>query len=147
GTLLDGMGTVDAPEFRTWLEQARDDLVARVRDQLLKHTIAMEPARAAAALRALLRHDALDEEVVRAYLAVCLRDSRSTGGLRAYRAIRHNLHGELGVAPNATTQALAAELEELRDHAAVAVARPAASARPRRSPATQEPAVLGVGTP
>lgn len=114
GALLDGLTLVDAPEFRAWLDQQRDELHAGWRDLLLAHVESVEPARAVDLLRAVLGHDALDEEVLQAYLRVATVGGHSTAALRAFSAFQHNLRDETGLEPTAVTLALAEELERVR---------------------------------
>lgn len=114
GPFLDGLEVVDVGPFQDWLGAERGAMVERWRSGVL--ALAEERLRAdrgGAALdlvHELLRHDPLDEVAVRLGLRAAAASGDWTRGARAYRAFCEALRHELGVEPEATTEALWREL-------------------------------------
>lgn len=109
GELLDGVdGTT--PEFEAWLRPERErltDLAVHALDQAVESCGAGETAEAAIALgRRLLAQDRSRESVYRALMRLQMRKGDRTEALKLYAACRDALRQELGVSPDAKTEAL-----------------------------------------
>jgi DNA-binding SARP family transcriptional activator len=108
GTLLPDDPYVD------WADRSRDEMLALRQRLLLEagelHAAAGDAAAAEARLREALAADAADEAAHRALMRVFGDARRFDKARRQYAHCREVLERELGVAPSAETEALAAEL-------------------------------------
>jgi predicted ATPase/DNA-binding SARP family transcriptional activator len=139
-TLLDGFRLPDAPGFEAWLDLERAAVVERwcaaTQDAARE---AIETGRPDDAIRALapgLRHDPLDEQLVRLFLRACRDAGRGQEAWTRYQAFTRRLEAELGLEPAPDTFELVADLADLADTAAVPDrGAPAAPPMSRRAPA------------
>ena len=122
GELLEGFYLEDAPRYMEWLSLERERLRRSVLDahRRLCQTLAdeelwQEGAEAAAHWLAL---DELDEEAVRWRLQYLAASGQITAARQAYALFQKNLWEQLGLEPEATTAALAQELEDWNEGAA-----------------------------
>lgn len=113
-TLLDGFRLPDAPGFDAWLDLERDAIVERWRTAVQEAACnAIEAGRSDEAIRALapgLRHDPLDEPLVRLYLRACREAGRGQEAWSRYLAFARRLEAELGLAPAPETFDLVSDL-------------------------------------
>ncbi|UXC37800.1 tetratricopeptide repeat protein [Cupriavidus gilardii] len=135
GDLLEGFDAA-APTFDHWLAVERERLrglalqaLARLVD---RHEQAGELDRAIACATRLLTLDALQESVHRALMRLYDRQGRQALALKQYRLCRTALQRELGVSPEAETEAL---------HQQILRARRQSSAAPSAVPPSVPPAV------
>lgn len=146
---------IDSEPFQEWLASERDralDLICGVLQRLTalqdaagEHEAAIRSARRLASL------DQLSEIGQRALIRAYARAGRRPEALRQYRTCAEILKRELGVAPDAETQALANEIARAGGTVAMMPMRPAARPTedrsiaapvipgPRRDPATSAP--------
>ncbi|HEX6940888.1 MAG TPA: tetratricopeptide repeat protein [Longimicrobiales bacterium] len=109
--LLPGLGRLDAPAFRDWLEQERErvaELAARLRRELAERL--EEEGRLEAALDvvdAALAAEPLDERLHRVGMRCAYLAGDTEGALARFEACREALRREVGVEPTAETRALA----------------------------------------
>ncbi len=104
---------IDSEPFQEWLAAERDRALALVCDVLQRLTATAEPDESEAAIqsgRRLVILDSLSEYGQRALMRAYARAGRRGEALRQYRSCAEILKRELGVAPDAETQALAAEI-------------------------------------
>lgn len=114
GPPADGLDLDDAPPFMDWLAQQRDRLQA-LRRQALQSAAAAAETRgetqaALALLQQLLADDPLQEQHHRAVMRLLGAGGRREAALLQYRRCCELLRDELGLAPMAETEALAAAL-------------------------------------
>jgi DNA-binding SARP family transcriptional activator/ATP/maltotriose-dependent transcriptional regulator MalT len=110
GPLLDGVTLHDAPELELWLTRERERLLQYYRtavEALLarQQAAADWPALAQTAEQA-LTHDDLHETAHRALMEALARRGDRAGALRRYERLRTLLDNELGVPPDAASEAL-----------------------------------------
>jgi predicted ATPase/DNA-binding SARP family transcriptional activator len=138
--LLEGFRLTAAPEFESWLELERAAWQERLRGALLEAAARggedVGDGELAGLLEGWLAIEPLDEEVLRAWLATCVRAGRRTAALSRFAAFEARLAAEMGLAPDRATVAL---IDALRgaSGAPVAVASqrdPVAPARHQRGP-------------
>jgi len=104
---------IDSEPFQEWLAAERDRALALVCDVLQRLTATAEPGESEAAIqsgRRLVALDSLSEYGQRALMRAYARAGRRGEALRQYKSCAEILKRELGVAPDAETQALAAEI-------------------------------------
>jgi DNA-binding SARP family transcriptional activator/TolB-like protein/Tfp pilus assembly protein PilF len=104
---------IDSEPFQEWLAAERDRALGLVCDVLQRLTAAAEPGESEAAIqsgRRLVALDPLSEYGQRALMRAYARAGRRGEALRQYKGCAETLKRELGVAPDAETQALAAEI-------------------------------------
>src|SRR5438552_1835802 len=104
---------IDSEPFQEWLAAERDRALGLVCDVLQRLTAAAEPGESEAAIqsgRRLVALDPLSEYGQRALMRAYARAGRRGEALRQYKGCAEILKRELGVAPDAETQALAAEI-------------------------------------
>lgn len=110
GPLLDGIALHDAPELELWLTRERERLLQQYRaavDVLLDRLRAAEQwAALAQAAEQALAHDDLHETAHRAIMEALARRGDRAGALRRYERLRTLLDSELGVPPDAASEAL-----------------------------------------
>ncbi len=128
GDLLEGFDAA-APTFDHWLAVERERLrglalqaLARLMD---RHEQAGELDRAIACATRLLTLDALQESVHRALMRLYDRQGRQALALKQYRLCRIALQRELGVSPEAETEALHQQILRARRQASPVPAAPA----------------------
>lgn len=147
GPLLDALDADAAPAFATWLELERDTIERRWRDVALRQGAVAAGTRphprALERLEALLRSDPLDEEALRAYMAVAHATGRRTLALEAYRAFAADVRDELGLEPSSATRTLAEAVRAAVDTSPSAVPRPADPAAVTATSATPDDAFIG----
>jgi DNA-binding SARP family transcriptional activator/tetratricopeptide (TPR) repeat protein len=116
GELLDGLYLDDAPRFMEWLTLERERLRRTLLDahRSLCQTLAADKRwqDGAEAAAHWLLIDNLDEEALRWQLQFLAATGQVSAALRAFAAYRQRLWDELGVEPEAATQALVQELAE-----------------------------------
>jgi len=112
GDFLQGLSLDGCTEFEEWAFFRREALRSRlvqVLERLIEHELAAGDARAAiAAATRLVGLDPLSESAQRHLIGAYLRAGDRTAAERQYEACAHVLQAELGVAPDAQTQALLA---------------------------------------
>jgi DNA-binding SARP family transcriptional activator/TolB-like protein/Tfp pilus assembly protein PilF len=104
---------IDSEPFQEWLAAERDRALGLVCDVLQRLTATAEPGESEAAIqsgRRLVALDPLSEYGQRALMRAYARAGRRGEALRQYKGCAETLKRELGVAPDAETQALAAEI-------------------------------------
>jgi DNA-binding SARP family transcriptional activator len=105
---------IDSEPFQEWLAAERDRTLALICDILQRLTAAQDGAGEADAAiqsgRRLVALDPLSEFGQRALMRAYARAGRRGEALRQYKSCAETLKRELGVAPDAETQALAHEL-------------------------------------
>ena len=104
---------IDSEPFQEWLAAERDRVLALVCDVLQRLTATAEPGESEAAIqsgRRLVTLDPLSEYGQRALMRAYARAGRRGEALRQYKSCAETLKRELGVAPDAETQTLAAEI-------------------------------------
>ncbi len=104
---------IDSEPFQEWLAAERDRALALVCEVLQRLTATAEPGESEAAIqsgRRLVALDSLSEYGQRALMRAYARAGRRGEALRQYKSCAEILKRELGVAPDAETQALAAEI-------------------------------------
>jgi DNA-binding SARP family transcriptional activator/TolB-like protein/Tfp pilus assembly protein PilF len=104
---------IDSEPFQEWLAAERDRALALVCDVLQRLTATSEVGELDAAIqsgRRLVALDSLSELGQRALMRAYARAGRRGEALRQYKSCAETLKRELGVAPDAETQALAAEI-------------------------------------
>jgi len=104
---------IDSEPFQEWLAAERDRALALVCEVLQRLTATAEPGESEAAIqsgRRLVALDSLSEYGQRALMRAYARAGRRGEALRQYKSCAETLKRELGVAPDAETQALAAEI-------------------------------------
>jgi DNA-binding SARP family transcriptional activator/TolB-like protein len=104
---------IDSEPFQEWLAAERDRALALICDVLQRLTATAEPGESEAAVqcgRRLVALDPLSEYGQRALMRAYARAGRRGEALRQYKSCAETLKRELGVAPDAETQALAAEI-------------------------------------
>jgi DNA-binding SARP family transcriptional activator/TolB-like protein/Tfp pilus assembly protein PilF len=104
---------IDSEPFQEWLAAERDRALALICDVLQRLTATAEPGETEAAIqsgRRLVALDSLSEYGQRALMRAYARAGRRGEALRQYKSCAETLKRELGVAPDAETQALAAEI-------------------------------------
>lgn len=114
GPPADGLELDDAPPFMDWLAPERERLTA-LRRQALQAAAEAAQARgdaesALALLQQLLADDPLQEQHHRAVMRLLAAGGRREAALAQYHRCRDLLRDELGLAPMAETEALAAAL-------------------------------------
>jgi DNA-binding SARP family transcriptional activator/predicted ATPase len=138
--LLEGFRLASAPEFESWLELERSAWQERLRGALLQAIEHGIPDAGDDALPGLLENwlaiAPLDEEVLRAWLAACVRVGRRTAALARFAAFEARLAAEMGLAPERATVAL---VDALRSEGGTpvqvaAVRDPVAPPRSHRGP-------------
>jgi len=146
---------IDSEPFQEWLAAERDRALALVCEVLQRLTATAEPGESEAAIqsgRRLVALDSLSEYGQRALMRAYARAGRRGEALRQYKSCAETLKRELGVAPDAETQALAAEIarpgsaEEARAGAANALAETAGSRERPSHPIIALPAASNPGT-
>ena len=122
GELLEGFYLEDAPRYMEWLSLERERLRRGVLDAYHKLCQALandrlwgEGAQAAASWLAV---DELDETAVRLLLQFLAANGQITAARQAYAAFQKNLWEQLDLEADATTAALAQELEDWNEGAA-----------------------------
>lgn len=142
GDLLEGFDAA-APTFDQWLAVERERLrglalqaLARLLD---RHEQAGELDRAVACATRLLTLDALQESVHRALMRLYDRQGRQALALKQYRLCRLALQRELGVSPEAETEALHQAILRARRQTSAPV--PSAPAPTSTSSSTSTPSV------
>src|SRR5215467_5902654 len=155
---------IDSEPFQEWLAAERDRTLARICDILQRLTAAQDAAgefdAAIQSGRRLVALDPLSEFGQRALMRAYARAGRRGEALRQYKNCAETLKRELGVAPDAETQALAGEIarsggvrgNDLTNDAAddrnLGAPVAPASAPERRAPARPErPPSEGAGGP
>lgn len=114
GGFLVGFEVRGAPAFAEWVAETRTRLEARYLDALRRRLEGLETegriedARTVAGR--LLAADPIDEAAHRAAIRLAYLDGDREGALFAYQACRHALARELGVEPDAETEALVRDL-------------------------------------
>jgi len=104
---------IDSEPFQEWLAAERDRALALVCDILQRLTATPEAGELDGAIqsgRRLVALDPLSEFGQRALMRAYARAGRRGEALRQYKSCAETLKRELGVAPDAETQALAAEI-------------------------------------
>jgi DNA-binding SARP family transcriptional activator/TolB-like protein/Tfp pilus assembly protein PilF len=104
---------IDSEPFQEWLAAERDRALALICDVLQRLTTTAEPGEGEAAVqsgRRLVALDPLSEYGQRALMRAYARAGRRGEALRQYKSCAETLKRELGVAPDAETQTLAAEI-------------------------------------
>ncbi|HEX7199449.1 MAG TPA: BTAD domain-containing putative transcriptional regulator, partial [Dongiaceae bacterium] len=105
---------IDSEPFQEWLAAERDRTLALICDILQRLTAAQdaagEPDAAIQSGRRLVALDPLSELGQRALMRAYARAGRRGEALRQYKSCAETLKRELGVAPDAETQALAHEM-------------------------------------
>src|SRR5712671_2043569 len=104
---------IDSEPFQEWLAAERDRALALVCDILQRLTAKPEAGEVDGAIqsgRRLVALDPLSEFGQRALMRAYARAGRRGEALRQYKSCAETLKRELGVAPDAETQALAAEI-------------------------------------
>src|SRR6266699_3053423 len=105
---------IDSEPFQEWLASERDRTLALICDILQRltaeHDVAGEHDAAIQSGRRLVALDPLSEFGQRALMRAYARAGRRGEALRQYKSCAETLKRELGVAPDAETQALAAEI-------------------------------------
>jgi DNA-binding SARP family transcriptional activator/TolB-like protein/Tfp pilus assembly protein PilF len=121
---------IDSEPFQEWLASERDrtlDLICGVLQRLTAlQDAAGEHEAAIRSARRLVSLDPLSEIGQRALIRAYARAGRRPEALRQYRTCADILKRELGVAPDAETQALANEIARAGGMTAITAARPAA---------------------
>ena len=114
GAFLEGFRLPSAPEFESWLELERAAWSERYRSILLAVAERRASAGRAVEVAGLIEHwlsvAPLDEEVLRLWLAACLRSGRRTAALARFTAFEANLARDLGLPPERATVALVERL-------------------------------------
>jgi DNA-binding SARP family transcriptional activator len=143
GDLLEGIDGL-TPEFEAWLLPERErfnDLAVRLLERLAEYDLSAVDRLAALQFgRRILGRDETRESVVRPLMQLLLAQGERGEALKLYGTCREALQRELGVAPDATTEALyrhiltAAPPERLSERRPVepAVERPAIAVLPLR---------------
>lgn len=139
GPPADGLDLDDAQPFMDWLAPQRERLLA-LRRQALQAAAAAAETRgetdtALALLHQLLADDPLQEQHHRALMRLLGASGRREDALLQYRRCCDLLRDELGLAPMAETEALAAALRGQAPAAPPAVAQPAVAPPGRLLPA------------
>jgi DNA-binding SARP family transcriptional activator len=133
GEFLAGFGA-RSDGFDDWARQERSALRRRVVDALLRLSAALgelgDDAAQEDALRRLVALEPLDERPRRALMELHTRRGRHGEALDEYRRLRDTLRRELGVAPEAATEALRSEIVSKRKDRASPGARDAESEPP-----------------
>ncbi|MBV8202496.1 MAG: winged helix-turn-helix domain-containing protein [Acidobacteria bacterium] len=147
---------IDSEPFQEWLAAERDRTLVLVCDILQRLTAAQDAAGEAEAAiasgRRLVALDPLSEFGQRTLMRAYARAGRRGEALRQYKSCAETLKRELGVAPDAETQALAGEIARAGGPAEGALPRAvgglaeAVSRRERPEPAP-EPAAVARGEP
>src|SRR6266446_3335547 len=104
---------IDSEPFQEWLAAERDRALALICEVLQRLTATAEPGESEAAIqsgRRLVALDSLSEYGQRTLMRAYARAGRRGEALRQYKSCAEILKRELGVAPDAETQALAAEI-------------------------------------
>lgn len=142
GDLLEGFDAA-APTFDHWLAVERERLrglalqaLARLMD---RHERAGELDRAIACATRLLTLDALQESVHRALMRLYDRQGRQALALKQYRLCRIALQRELGVSPEAETEALHQQILRARRQPSPVPPAPAGREAPGEAGASTEP--------
>src|SRR6266851_7765282 len=134
---------IDSEPFQEWLAGERDRALALVCDILQRLTATPEAGELDGAIqsgRRLVALDPLSEFGQRALMRAYARAGRRGEALRQYKSCAETLKRELGVAPDAETQALAAEIARPGPAEEAQWARPRGEpSRRRRGPARPAP--------
>lgn len=139
--------TVRSDGFDDWVRQERAALRRRAADALFRLAIALADSGddwgQEDALRRLIALEPLDERPRRALMELHARHGRHGEALDEYRRLAETLRRELGVAPEAATEALRGALVLKRKERALpgtsdAGTEPAAAARPSPPPPLEE---------
>ncbi|WP_419908088.1 AAA family ATPase [Hoeflea sp.] len=121
GALLAGTGRID-PAFEEWLLLERQSLESRLQsafhDAAMKASDEVRASELDELSAALLRLDPLDEAAVRYGMMALDSLGRRNGALQLYDRFRAQADAELGVAPEAETQGLAASIRDKPNPAA-----------------------------
>ncbi len=110
GPLADGLSLDDAPEFEHWLEAQRARVRSLWRGALQAQAERAPPEHAALQWQTLLADDPLQEQHHRALMRLHAHAGRREAALAQYTLCKTLLRDELGLAPMAETEALAASL-------------------------------------
>ena len=118
GRLLEGAAVADSPEFDDWLyfaaEEQRAEQEGALRRLVAIYARKRDLSGAIEAARRWLQLDPLDEEAHRQAMLVYALAGQRNAALRQYEECKRILDEELGVAPDARTQAL---MENIRQGA------------------------------
>ncbi len=143
GEFLEGFGPV-TPEFDRWLDSERAFWRARYGDVLLRLCDARDRVGdldgTISVAQQLLLADPLQESVHRRLIRAFMRQRRYDAALRQYDTLRAVLSEELGVAPEAATQELWAEVRRARSSRPAGVVPPTA-VKPKPGAAAARPSV------
>ncbi len=133
--LLEGFRLASAPEFESWLELERAAWRERLRGALLEAVARggedLGDDESAGLLEGWLAIEPLDEEVLRAWLATCVRAGRRTAALARFAAFEARLAAEMGLAPERATVALVDALRAESGAQVLAAFAPEPIAQPR----------------
>jgi len=147
GPLLEGFDEIDAGEFASWLASERAVAEGRWRHACLALLEDDEGedwiARALQITDRMLRVDPLDEVAVRHAMRAAAAVGDTVAARQRFERFREALARDLGVAPEATTQALAEQLERI---AATATSSTVAAGTAAATP-TGDAAPTGSGAP
>ncbi|MFO1329761.1 MAG: BTAD domain-containing putative transcriptional regulator [Rubrivivax sp.] len=112
GPLLLGMDSGWPADAAGWLAGERSRLEGRWRDAALRRLeeLRADPTAAEALAQALLRHDPLDDEAMRALLDAQGRLGRAGDALQAFQTYARQLAAALGLEPSAALQQLGSAL-------------------------------------
>lgn len=126
GELLANFYIADAPRFNEWLTVAREHLQRQVQDGYRRlcagYKAAGQSADGVAAARRWVTVDNLDEEAQRALMELLVADGQVGAAQQQYETCRQLLWEELGVEPEAATQALAEQIAQLETPVAPLIA-------------------------
>lgn len=114
GAFLEGLEVRGAPAFMDWVAEMRTR-VERIRHEALaRRAVELEAegrtGEAREAVRRILQIDTVDEVAHRAAIRLAFLEGDREGALAAYQACRHALARELGITPDAETEALLRDL-------------------------------------
>ncbi len=128
GELLATFYIADAPRFNEWLTVAREHLQRQVRDGYRRLCAGYNAATAwtsgVNAARRWVTIDPLDEEAQRTLMQLLVADGQIGAAQQQYETCRQLLWKELGVEPEAATQALAEQIAQLATPVTPLIASP-----------------------
>jgi predicted ATPase/DNA-binding SARP family transcriptional activator/Tfp pilus assembly protein PilF len=106
GPFMDGVTFRAFPVLGEWARSERDALMRRWREAILAAAPPLAPAETLELAQAYLRHDALDEDIVRVQLGALAALGRTDDARHAHAAYRTHLRAEIGVEPDPALSAL-----------------------------------------
>lgn len=109
GPLLKGLEPNEANEFSHWLLHERQQLYAQYRKKLLSYA---EQENNLDIYKILLKHDPLDEDVMRTLLKKALQLDAKQDALNCYRNFSRQLQHELELLPSSETEHLAEQVKQ-----------------------------------